>query len=110
MTHIVKTKGSEDVPKSERYELVSMGDGQRFHMKTNAWADRLRFLFNEHVKHLDPQYGWKGACEAVVPKTLAADVREAMNFVGALVDYEQDMGDEGLVLIHSEGYYVHIGA
>ena len=66
--------------------------------------------FDEHVKHLEPQYGWKGACEAVVPKTLAADVREAMTFMGALVDYEQDLGDEVHVLIHSSGYYVHIGA
>lgn len=100
--------GAEDVPKDKRYEMVSMGSSGKFRMATNAWADRLRFLFSEHVKPLEPKYGWKGPCAAVVPVALAADVGEAMGFVGAIVDLQEQEG--GNVRLYSEGYYIHIGS
>lgn len=99
-----------DVPKDQRYEMVSMGPSGTFRMATDAWAERLRYLFRKHVYHLEPQYGWKGPCEASVPRELAADVCEAMDFMGAIVDWETEVGDEVHVLLHSEGYYAHIGA
>jgi hypothetical protein len=97
-----------DVPKAERHEMVSMGPSGEFRMATTAWAERLRYLFKTHVKPVDPALGWKGPCEAVVPPELAADVREAMGFMGAHVDDEQE--NRNRVRIYSEGYYAHIGA
>lgn len=99
-----------DVPKDQRYELVDMGRNGTMRMETAPWAERLRYLFRTHVRHLEPQLGWKGPCEASVPLEVAADVREAMDFMGALVDHEAPAGDEKHVLLHSEGYYFHIGA
>jgi hypothetical protein len=100
------TEEVPDVPKADRYELKEHS-GHRYHQATTAWADRMRYLYREHVKQVEPQYGWKGPCEAIVPEALAADVRSAMDFVGSLVDYEAPVGDEVHVLLHSEGYWAH---
>jgi hypothetical protein len=99
-----------DVPKAKRYEMVKMGPSGTFRMATTAWSDRLTYLFRKHVKHDEPQYGWKGPCRAVVPEHLAADVREAMGHVGAIVDLEEATPSGMYVALYSEGYYIHIGA
>lgn len=68
-------------------------------------GDLLRKLYETHVKPLS-KYGWKGPCEAVVPENLAADVADAMSFMGSLVDDEQTLPG-GKVRLFSEGYWAH---
>ena len=58
------------------------------------------------MKAQDPEFGWKGEVSATVPAAIADDVAEAMNFVGALVDDEQELED-GSVRLWSEGYWAH---
>lgn len=99
-----------DVPKDQRYELVDMGPSGKFRMATDAWAERMRYLYKTHVKPVDPAMGWKGPCFAHVPFELAADVRDAMCFMGSIVDGEAPVGDEKHVELRSEGYYAHIGS
>jgi len=76
---------------------------------TQKRAEQLRTLWSEHIKHEDPQWGWKGPCFAVVPSDLASHMSEAMNFMGAVVDLEEP-DEDGKVRLWSEGYYAHIGA
>jgi len=98
-----------DVPKADRYEMVDMGGSGRFLMATEAWAERLRYLFRTYVRHVHPQLGWKGPCFASVPRELVDDVREAMGFMGAQVDGEAPVGNGKHIELRSEGYYFHIG-
>ena len=69
-------------------------------------GDELQALFQEHVRHLEPDCGWKGRVEAVVAPDLVDGVREAMNFMGALVDDESPAPD-GRTRLYSEGYWAH---
>ena len=91
-----------------RYELVDMGSCSVW-MATNERAEELRALVKEHMVNLDEGLGWKGPVEAVVPRDIAPDVAEAMDFVGAIVDTQTVAGDNK-VRLYSQGYYVHIGA
>ena len=70
---------------------------------TNEQADKLRSLYNEHVKH--PEGHWKGKAFAIVPKEIARQVANAMDFMGSLVDSETEIGDK--VKIVSAGYWAH---
>jgi len=88
----------------KKYELLKTPTGE-YPMPTQEWAEELSKLFDEHVKQLQPEIGWKGPCEAVVPTELRDDVTEAMNHVGALVDLEEDHEDG--VRIFSKGYLAH---
>jgi hypothetical protein len=81
-------------------------DGVGYYSPTQKRAEELRALVQEHMKPLEPEFGWKGAVEAVVPEEIAADVAEAMCFVGAIVDEEMELGD-GTVRIYSDGYWAH---
>jgi len=89
----------------ELYELRTYGGIQSW-SPTHKRAEQLRALYAEHVTHLEPDFGWKGAVEAVVPAELVADVREAMDFMGSLVDHEEDAAG-GKTRLYSEGYYAH---
>lgn len=97
-----RPKRSED---PENYKLRTHGD-LSYYSPTAKRADELRELFQKHVKALESEFGWKGAVEAVVPEAIAADVAEAMSFVGALVDEEDEL-DDGTVRIYSAGYWAH---
>lgn len=74
-------------------------------------AQELRNFFSENIEYLDEDVysPWKGRVQAVVDKEDADKMREAMNFVGALVDNEKELPD-GKVKLFSRGYYHHIGA
>ena len=87
-----------------RYE-AKVYDGITCYEPTNERCDELRELYKEHVKPLEPKYGWKGEVAAVVPKEIADDVREAMDFMGSLVDLEEPQGDK--MRLYSEGYWAH---
>ena len=67
-------------------------------------GDYLRGLFSKYVFELDGH--WKGRVKATVPTTLADDVAEAMEFMGALVDKRSDVG-MGVTALFSEGYWAH---
>lgn len=71
---------------------------------SNERADELRRLYEQHVRHREGH--WKGFAEAVVPKALAGDVAEAMNFMGSIVDGEEPE-DGGNVRLWSRGYWAH---
>ncbi len=93
-------------------------------LPSNARAEQLRAIYNEHVRHLDD---WKGRAVACVPAEIADDVCEAMNFMGSLVDVKRVCVDNvpfrlgykgngtpvdiekkvGLILIWSRGYRAH---
>jgi len=62
--------------------------------------------FQKHVKHLEPDCGWKGPCEAIVAPELADEVRDAMMNFGALIDREETLPN-GNVRLCSEGYWAH---
>ncbi len=70
---------------------------------TNEQANKLRSLYNEYVKH--PEGHWKGKAFAIVPKEIASQVADAMDFMGSLVDCETPIGDQ--VLLKSAGYWAH---
>lgn len=89
----------------ELYELRTYGGIQSW-SPTQKRAEQLRVLYNEHVTALKPEFGQKGPVEAVVPAALVDDVREAMDFMGSLVDNEEDVAG-GKVRLYSEGYYAH---
>lgn len=74
-------------------------------------AQELRNFFSENIEYLeeDVYSPWKGRVYAVVQKEDRAKMREAMNFVGAIVDNEKELPD-GRIKLFSRGYYHHIGA
>lgn len=70
-------------------------------------CDLLQSLWSQHVKHEKAeQFGWKGPCHALVEASIAADVAEAMDFMGAIVDDRRTLAN-GQVLLSSRGYYAH---
>ncbi len=76
---------------------------------TDKQADRLRSLYNEHVKPTGRGAlagHWKGPCRAVVPAELADEVAVAMNFMGSLVDSTRVLRS-GRVELRSRGYWAH---
>ena len=90
----------------ELYERMTVS-GTTFWSPTNQRAEQLRALYTKHVKSLGEDGHWKDECEAIVsgPK-LVADVREAMDFHGSLVDQEDEL-PSGRVRLYSEGYWAH---
>lgn len=70
---------------------------------TKEQAEKYRNLYSEHVTH--PDGHWKGQAIATVPKEIAQDVADAMDFMGSLVDSETEIGDK--VKIVSAGYWAH---
>jgi len=74
-------------------------------MMTDERADELRALYNTHVVPTG-RYGWKGPVKAKVTPALAADVAEAMNFIGSLVDSKHIL-KSGMVVLRSTGYWAH---
>lgn len=73
---------------------------------TDERAEYLRKLYKEHVHPVKPGDHWKAACTAIVPSELAADVREAMDFHGSLVDDTKPLAN-GMTLLYSLGYWAH---
>lgn len=73
-------------------------------LPTEERAEELRALFAEHVRELDDD--WKGRVLARVPATIADDVAEAMDFMGAIVD-ERKVLPSGRVHLYSNGYRAH---
>jgi hypothetical protein len=71
-----------------------------------ARCAELHALYVEHVKPTQPGGHWKGACQAEVDAAVAADVREAMDFHGSIVDSELALPG-GRVRLFSEGYWAH---
>jgi hypothetical protein len=77
-------------------------------LPTEARAEELRALWDAHVVELDGH--WKGRVKAVVHETIADDVAEAMEFMGALVDFRRLTSSgpmAGFVLLKSNGYWAH---
>lgn len=105
---VLKAVRPRHTPKAEdpeNYRLETLG-GLSYYAPTHKRGEALRALFQAHVEHLDAEFGWRGRVSATVPAAIAPDVREAMDFIGALVDDEDDIGD-GTVRLFSEGYYAH---
>ena len=95
--HLTSTEGTK-IPVSAPVSLPSQ-----------ERAEELRALYQQHVKHLD-RCTSKGSCYARVPKELADDVAEAMNFMGSLVDVECPYGKGSVmdnVYLYSRGYWAH---
>ena len=67
-------------------------------------AQSLRDAYNKFVTH--PDGHWKGSAIAVVNQEQRSLVREAMNFMGSLVDQELILGD-GQIALYSRGYWAH---
>jgi len=89
-----------------RLELVVPTD-----LPGNERAGYLRTLYKEHVRHpktpANPTGNWKGRADAIVPAELAADVAEAMEFVGSIVDFRGTSADGKRVALISKGYWAH---
>lgn len=89
----------------ELYEMRTYG-GVKCWSPTAKRGEQLQALYKEHVKSLEEDGHWKGRCYADVPAELVDDVREAMDYMGSLVDNEQPLAGGGTRL-HSEGYWAH---
>ena len=76
-----------------------------FNLPTEERAEQLRALYKAHVRHPGDGH-WKGECHAVVQNSLAADVEEAMSFIGSIVD-EKVVMKNGKTLLYSKGYWAH---
>jgi hypothetical protein len=77
-------------------------------------AEELREIFSEYSQFLEEDIysPWKGKVICIVERSddeTVDDVREAMNFIGAIVDSVEEQPD-GSVKLFSGGYYHHIGA
>jgi hypothetical protein len=72
-------------------------------MPDNDRAEWLWSLYGEHVKPITPGDDWKSACYAEVEPALVADVWEAMNFHGSLVNNYWTLAD-GRIRLESLGY------
>ena len=66
-------------------------------------GDRYRELYSKHVQH--PDGHWKGRAFAIVPKEIAQEVADSMDYMGSTVDIFREVGDR--VLIKSAGYWAH---
>ena len=71
---------------------------------TDQKAQQLRDAYNKFVSH--PDGHWKGSAIAVVNQEQRALVREAMDFMGSIVDQEMILGD-GHIALYSKGYWAH---
>jgi len=69
-------------------------------------ARRMRSVYKRHVKTLVDGANWRGPCQATVDLPDIDDVREAMNFMGSLVDTETTL-PSGRVRLTSRGYWAH---
>ena len=91
------------------------------HVPTNERADYLRSLVSKHM--VSPGH-WKGPAAAVVPAELADDMAEAMEFIGALIDFREPSNGirwmvtdghkiahlecpKGTVRLYSRGYWAN---
>ena len=77
-----------------------------FERDTQEHSEALRALYRDHVVATGKDGHWKGPCMAKVPAELANDVRDAMNFMGSLVDSERELVS-GMVVLRSRGYWSH---
>jgi hypothetical protein len=59
------------------------------------------------ARGIDYKPDWKGPCYANVPATIADDVAEAMDFMGAIVDSRETCTDGVTVALFSRGYRAH---
>lgn len=59
-------------------------------------------LYEDYVTH--PDGHWKGRAVALAPNGLADDIRDAMDFMGSLVDEEVQL-ENGWTLLASAGYW-----
>lgn len=87
---------------------------EKFNLPSNERAEELREIFSDKAQFLDEDLRspWKGRVICMVERTddvSVEDVREAMNFIGAIVDEVEELPD-GSVKLFSKGYYHHIGA
>lgn len=91
-------------------ESIALGDGITLvvprDVPTATRSAELRALYRAHVRPTQEGGLWKGPCQAEVDATIAADVREAMNFHGSIVDSERPLPG-GKVRLFSEGYWAH---
>ncbi len=71
---------------------------------TDQQAQQLVDAYNKFVSH--PEGHWKGSAIAVVNQSQRALVREAMDFMGSLVDQELKLSD-GNIALYSKGYWAH---
>jgi len=77
-----------------------------FERDTPEHCEALRALYREHVVATGKDGHWKGPCKAKVTADLAADVADAMNFMGSIVDSERTL-KSGMVVLRSRGYWAH---
>ena len=71
---------------------------------TDQEVQQLRDAYDSFVSH--PEGHWKGSAIAVVNQEQRPIVREAMNFMGSIVDQELTLGD-GKIALYSKGYWAH---
>ena len=71
---------------------------------TDQEAQQLRDAYNKFVTH--PNGHWKDIAIAVVNQEQRPLVREAMNFMGSLVDQEMILVN-GQIALYSKGYWAH---
>lgn len=99
-------------PYETRTVVVEAEDGARLaitvpaNIPTQDRAEKLRRLWDRHVRVLDARIGWRGPVEAIVSESVVGDVEEAMAFMGAIVDRIEPKGD-GTVRLYSNGYFAH---
>ena len=71
---------------------------------TDQQAQQLRDAYNKFVSHTEGH--WKGTAIAVVNQEQRSLVREAMDFMGSIVDQELELSD-GKIVLYSKGYWSH---
>lgn len=69
------------------------------------YAEKLRKMCHDHIQQIDDH--WKGRVFAVVPNEDADMMREAMGFIGSIVDWEKPGAKEGTTFLYSDGYWAH---
>lgn len=72
---------------------------------SDDWAEYLRETYRQYVTPTGPDKHWKGPCKADAPNEMVDDVREAMNFMGSIVDDEDER--ESVTVLRSKGYWAH---
>lgn len=88
---------------------------EKFDLPTETRAQELRNLFSERIETLNDNLRtpWKGRVLIVVEpeesREMVETCKEAMNFMGAIVDEVKSLPD-GSVKLFSKGYYHHVGA
>lgn len=88
---------------------------KKFNLPSETRAQELRNLFSERIEPLNDNLRtpWKGRVLIVVEpeesREMVETCKEAMNFMGAIVDEVKSLPD-GSVKLFSKGYYHHVGA